>query len=277
MSGRLRALITLGAFLAFTGVVYAQGGTSSAISGVVVDSGGGVIPGAAVTIKHNATGVTTESVSNAEGVFSFPGLPIGTYTVMFELSGFRTISFPDIRVTIGFRAQVDAAMELSTVVESVTVTGSSPLLDSREAGTKATFDIETMQNIPSARDPWVMLERAPGIVMDRANVGGNQSGQQSNYKAKGAQVNQNTWNMDGVTITDMAALGSSPTYYDFDMFQEMQVTTGGADVTTATPGVHRVRTGPAVATTSLMYVQRVWLTLPRVRSSIAGSSSSSRS
>ena len=43
--------------------------------------------------------------------------------------------------------------------------------------------------------------------------------------------------MDGIPITDMAALGSSPTYYDFDMFQEMQVTTGGADVTTVTPGV----------------------------------------
>ena len=43
--------------------------------------------------------------------------------------------------------------------------------------------------------------------------------------------------MDGIAITDMAALGSTPTYYDFDMFQEMQVTTGGADVTSATPGV----------------------------------------
>ncbi|MBA3641412.1 MAG: hypothetical protein H0W53_19505, partial [Acidobacteria bacterium] len=47
----------------------------------------------------------------------------------------------------------------------------------------------------------------------------------------------NTWNIDGVAITDMAALGSSPTYYDFDMFQEMQVTTGGADLQNATPGV----------------------------------------
>ena len=43
-----------------------------------------------------------------------------------------------------------------------------------------------MQNIPSARDPWVMLERTPGIIMDRANVGGNQSGQQSGYISRGA-------------------------------------------------------------------------------------------
>ena len=43
--------------------------------------------------------------------------------------------------------------------------------------------------------------------------------------------------MDGIAITDMASLGASPTYYDFDMFQEMQVTTGGADPANATPGV----------------------------------------
>ena len=128
-------------------------------------------------------------------------------------------------------------MELSTVQETVTVTGASPLVDTRETGTKATFDLETMQNIPSARDPWVMLERTPGIIMDRANVGGNQSGQQSGYISRGSSTGNNKWSIDGVDITDMAATGASPIYYDFDMLEEMQVTTGGADVTQQTGGV----------------------------------------
>src|SRR5205823_4692304 len=93
------------------------------------------------------------------------------------------------------------------------------------------------QNIPSSRDPWVVLQTVPGVIVDRVNVGGAESGQQSAYQAKGASGGENTWNMDGVAITDMAALGSTPTYYDFDMFQEMQVTTGGADVSSPTPGV----------------------------------------
>ena len=88
-----------------------------------------------------------------------------------------------------------------------------------------------------ARDPWVVLQTVPGIIVDRVNVGGAESGQQSNYQAKGANPDQNTWNMDGIAITDMGSLGASPTYYDFDMFQEMQVTTGGADPANATPGV----------------------------------------
>ena len=82
-----------------------------------------------------------------------------------------------------------------------------------------------------------MLQTVPGIIVDRVNVGGAESGQQSNYQAKGAAGTDNTWSMDGIAITDMSALGSSPTYYDFDMFQEMQVVTGGADPANPTPGV----------------------------------------
>ena len=96
---------------------------------------------------------------------------------------------------------------------------------------------DELQQIPSARDPWVVLQTVPGVIVDRVNVGGAESGQQSNYQAKGAASGDNTWSIDGIAITDMAALGSSPTYYDFDMFQEMNVTTGGADLQTATPGV----------------------------------------
>jgi hypothetical protein len=69
------------------------------------------------------------------------------------------------------------------------------------------------------------------------NIGGSQSGQQSNYIGKGASGAQNTWNVDGVNITDEGATGSSPTYYDFDAFEEMQITTGGSDPRIQTPGV----------------------------------------
>ena len=83
-----------------------------------------------------------------------------------------------------------------------------------------------------------MLQTVPGVIVDRVNVGGSESGQQSRYVAKGADFGENTWHLDGIPITDMTGLGDSPTYYDFGMFQEVQVTTGGADVQTATPGAH---------------------------------------
>ena len=91
--------------------------------------------------------------------------------------------------------------------------------------------------MPSARDPWVILQQTPGVTMDRNNVGGNESGQQSVYVSKGTTGTQSTWNVDGVNITDFAATGSSPSYYDFDAFEEMQITTGGTDPRIQTPGV----------------------------------------
>jgi TonB-dependent receptor-like protein len=94
-----------------------------------------------------------------------------------------------------------------------------------------------MDKVPTSRDPWTVLQSVPSVQIDRINVGGSQSGQQSNYYAKGALGRDNTWNMDGVNITDMGATGSSPLYFDFDSFEEMQVTTGGSDPRISTPGI----------------------------------------
>lgn len=234
----LRKTLVASALMLVLGVAnaFAQQQTGE-IYGRAADSSGAVLPGANVTVAGPALIQPRVAVTSETGTYRIPELPIGTYSVTFELAGFKTTAIQDIRVAIGFRAQVNGTMELSTVRETVTVTGASPLVDTRETGTKASFDLETMQNIPSARDPWVMLERTPGIIMDRANVGGNQSGQQSSYISRGASTGNNKWSIDGVDITDMAATGASPIYYDFDMLEEMQVTTGGADVTQQTGGV----------------------------------------
>ena len=63
------------------------------------------------------------------------------------------------------------------------------------------------------------------MIMDRVNIAGNESGQQSNFAAKGASGDDAMWNLDGVVITDMAAIGASPTYFDYDAFDEIQITT----------------------------------------------------
>src|SRR5207253_6846746 len=136
-----------------------------------------------------------------------------------------------------FSANVSTQLAVSTVQETVTVTGESPIVDTKATGTKATFTVEQLQSIPSARDPWVILQQTTGIAMDRENIGGNMSGQQSNFVSRGANPTNTKWSLDGVDITDMNATGASPTYYDFDAFQEMTINTGGVDVTQQTGGV----------------------------------------
>jgi hypothetical protein len=83
----------------------------------------------------------------------------------------------------------------------------------------------------------VILQQTSGIAMDRENIGGNMSGQQSNYVSRGGNPFNNKWSLDGIDITDMAATGGSPTYYDFDAFEEMTINTVGVDVTQQTGGV----------------------------------------
>src|SRR6202030_1483986 len=126
---------------------------------------------------------------------------------------------------------------VSGVSAQVNVTASAPIVDTQKNATVTNVTLEELQNIPTARDPWVVLQTVPTVMVDRVNIGGSESGQQSNYYAKGASGLANTWNMDGIPITDAASQGSSPTYYDFDSFQEISVTTGGADVQTVSPGV----------------------------------------
>ncbi|MDO8835429.1 MAG: TonB-dependent receptor, partial [Vicinamibacterales bacterium] len=205
------------------------------IVGKVTDNSGAVLPGVTVTLS-GGTGTAT-AVSSETGSFLFPRLVIGAYSLKFELAGFKTVVKEGVRVTINARVTVDQVLEISTVQETVTVTGENPVVDVTETGTQATFNREMLQSLPSARDPWVILEQTPGITMDRANVGGTQSGQQSGYISRGATTTNNKWTIDGVDITDMNATGASPIYYDFDMLEEMQVVTGGADASQQTGGV----------------------------------------
>ena len=73
--------------------------------------------------------------------------------------------------------------------------------------------------------------------MDRVNIGGNETGQQSNFASKGTRPQDAVWTMDGVNITDMAATGASPSYYNYDNFEEIQVSTAGQDIKQPTGGM----------------------------------------
>jgi hypothetical protein len=106
-----------------------------------------------------------------------------------------------------------------------------------DASASQSFARTELDQIPSGRDVWVVLQTVPGVLMDRQDVAGNFGAQQSLFVGRGAMTSNNVYNLDGVNITDMAALGGTPLYYDFDSFQEIQAATGGASFTQMTPGV----------------------------------------
>jgi hypothetical protein len=195
---------------------------------------GSVLPG--VTVTLTGIGAPQSSVTGPNGDFHFVNLAPGRYTLKAELAGYGTATRAGIGVNVGQNADITMVLN-PAVAESITVTAEAPLLDTRKAGTGTNVARVEMDKVPTSRDPWTVLQSIPSVQVDRINVGGSQSGQQSVYFAKGALNRDNSWNMDGVNITDMGATGSSPLYFDFDSFEELQVTTGGADPRIETPGV----------------------------------------
>jgi len=205
------------------------------IDGKVVDNEGMALPGVTVTLESNFP--TRTAVTSESGEFAFRALDLGMYRISFELPGFVKNVREKLMVRVGKTLSFNITMTLATLEEEVTVTAESPIVDTKRSGLAVNVTTEWLANIPSARDPWVILEQTAGIMVDRVNVGGAQSGQQSQFTARGDSGENVMWNLDGLTITDQSALGATPMYWDFDAFEEIQITTGGADPSIQTGGI----------------------------------------
>src|SRR6478672_10836216 len=127
--------------------------------GTVSDQSGSALPG--VTVTLSGQGAPQVQVSNAQGQFRFLTLSPGTYDLKSELEGFSTIDYPNIVINVGRNTTIE--VKLSPAVEDViTVTAESPLLDERRISTGATVSQTELEKIPTARDPWAVLQSTPG-------------------------------------------------------------------------------------------------------------------
>ena len=143
----------------------------------------------------------------------------------------------DIVVAVGQTVDLPMTMRVASVAETITVSGESPIVDTKAMGTATNFSQNELEKIPTSRDPWALLRTVPGVTVDRVNIAGNETGQQSNFQSKGTRSVDAVWTMDGVVITHMAAIGSSPTYFNYDNFDEIEVSTSGQDIRQPTGGV----------------------------------------
>jgi Carboxypeptidase regulatory-like domain/TonB-dependent Receptor Plug Domain len=228
------AIALLAIALAAAPVLAQYGSSTGGIQGRVTDEQGGVLPGVQVTLK--GPGAPRTAYTDARGEFRVANLDPGTYTITLTLAGFQTVNRENVTVNLGRNTELTIPMGLTRVEAAVTVSSEAPLLETKKVQTAAIVSQQELKSIPTARDPWVILQSAPGVQIDRMNVAGSESGQQSNFTSHGA--GGGTFTVDGVNVTDMSALGSSAAYYDFDMFQEMQVITTGGDASIAGSGAH---------------------------------------
>ena len=209
------------------------------IWGHITDTQGSPLPGVSVTLKSPFSAQMV-SVTDEQGIFRFVSLePSTKYALTAELQGFKKQEKTGIIVVIGTQSRIDLTLDQGKIEEQVTVIAVTPTIDAKKTSVGKNVTQEILQDLPTARDPWNVMQMVPSIQMDRENVGGSESGQQASYYAKGDPTGggNNVWSLDGVVVTDTAATGASPAYWDFDSFEEMNVVTGGADVTIQTGGI----------------------------------------
>src|SRR5262245_14025587 len=203
-----------------------------------VDAQGGVMPGVTVTLTSPVQPGAITGVTDSEGNYRSPTLTVGTYTVKLSLQGFQTINRENVVVQQNQTVSLDMAMKVGNLSESVTVTAESPVVDSKNVNVAVNIDKKLLETTPGGKDIWSLLEyKAPGVVADSPDVGGNQGGLQRGLQSRGTPNGQNTQQLNGVNVNDPAAQGFSMNYYVPTTMDNIQVATGSQDITIGTAGI----------------------------------------
>jgi hypothetical protein len=197
--------------------------------GKITDDQGGVLPGVTVTLSGPNVMGTPTAVTGASGVYRFPAVNTGTYTLKFELAGFAPLVREGIVVPVRQTITVDAALKLASLQETVTVSGASPTVDVENTKVGARLDHETLQAVPTSRTIFGSTTVLPGMTMARQDPGGLNAATSTGMVAHGAQ--QYNLNYYGVTADTPSGYGSMY-YMDFGSAEEISVDTAamGAEI-----------------------------------------------
>jgi hypothetical protein len=203
---------------------FAQTGTSN-ITGSVTDSTGAVVPGATVTAKNEATGVTSTQTTTDSGVYAFSALPVGNYTITVEKQGFKTLLKTSNVLEVGTPLKVDVVLEVGSVEEKVTVVGGAEQLNSTNATIGNVVEQKAIEKLPlNGRNPLTLLLLEPGVTQRSAGATG------SGVHVNGSRDRAFNVTIDGIEANESSVPNPVGNLYRLtpDNVQEYKVTTNNA-------------------------------------------------
>lgn len=225
------ALVALAAAPAF-------GQLTGTITGTATDETGAVLPGVTVTVDSPALIQPRSTTTGAGGSYSIPALPPGDYSVTFALSGFQTVVQEGVGLRVNSTLEVNGALGLSGVEETVTVTGEAPVVDVRSATVQTNIEQELLDAVPTGRNPWVMAGLVPGMVTTRIDVGGSNGMQQYGMEIFGSSATMQSFQVDGLKVNWPGGTGGwTMQYYGFSMYEEFNFQTSTHSAESDTGGV----------------------------------------
>ncbi len=203
LSRLLRTLIPL-AFIISAIPAYAQ--QTGVITGKVVDSGGGVLPGVTVEARANVLPVPRVTTTGANGEYRLPALPPGAYTITFVLSGMQNVT-RQAEVQLSQDTLVDATLGLGGVTETVEVTATASLIEKDTATIKSGLSNAQIMSLPVGQEYRDLLKLIPGVQYSQDSVRG---------PSAGGSGQDNVYQFDGVNVTLplFGTLSAEPSSHD---------------------------------------------------------------
>ena len=214
---RIKMTSLVGIVLVASAAMNAQT-SSGSLSGIVTDPNGASIPGTKVVATGVTTGAKLETLTTDAGLYVFPAVPVSTYNITVEKTGFKKLNRQNIEIRIAQRQDMDLRLEVGDVQQTVEVTGEAPLLETSTSEKSQSFSPKFMENLPlftgAIRNPRGFLQYMPGV-----NAGAELSVSGSGGRAQEVQI-------DGASLIIPESGGTVFNMPSAEMFGEFKLITG---------------------------------------------------
>ena len=183
------------------------------LSGTITDSQGAVVPNAKVSVRNAATSVTTETSSNATGLYTVPNLTPGDYELFVSAAGFKTTTVR-LTLTVGQKQELNVPLSVGQLAQTVEVTSLVPQVDLESSTIMGNVNSTTVRELPLNGRDWVslaQLEPSVEIVRDHASItgpgGAGARGLGDQLSVSGGRPSQNSYRLDGALVNDYSNNG----------------------------------------------------------------------
>lgn len=218
-----RACILLFAALLMISPAVRSQGNQGAVEGSVVDPSGAAVPDAALTATNVATGISFQTKTGADGLFTFPVLPVGTYTIEVEHPGFAKLTRKGVNLSVGARLNLPLALAVAGQAQSVTVTSETPLLETTRSQVSTTVSATAIENLPTNGRNFINFALlTPGVTLDVRGGDISFAGQRGTLNSLVVDGSDNNNTFFGQSLGRTGS-GRAPYQFSEDAVQEFQV------------------------------------------------------
>lgn len=226
MKNHLKLLLAACVLLVAGSWVAAQATVSGTISGTVTDPTGAVIPGVEVTISNQDTGVSRVVLTDDQGFYTAPNVPVGTYTVSAAMPGFKPAAVKDVKVDVRANRVINLVLEVGELTEEITVESASMAqVELRSAEVSSLITSEMISELPMNGRSFVQLSLLvpSASISQGASVSSTGLLSSVDISFSGSAANANMWLVDGTNNVDLGSGRTILTYPSVDSIAEFKI------------------------------------------------------